>query len=291
MNGRDADLPPPMNGDADFGRKRKNRLLNAINARGGDDCEPDPDDELTNLSLSHRISRQRLPSQPPPPLSLHASLELYSLQPQPQQVAVLEVNPVPSTVPPVAPQVVAAAAAAATGGRGRRRAANNSAAQNRTIVPPYPWATDRRATVHSYESLLSRRILVIEGTVQCKKCEKSFEIEYDLKEKFLEIGRYIADNKASMRDRAPAVWMNPVLPRCKLCNQDNSAKPVFPQDKDGINWLFLLLGQMIGCCTLDQLKYFCEHTKNHRTGAKDRIVYYTYLGLCKQLDPTGPFDP
>jgi hypothetical protein len=47
---------------------------------------------------------------------------------------------------------------------------------------------------------------------------------------------------------------------------------------------------MLGCCTLDQLKYFCKHTKNHRTGAKDRVLFLAYLGLCKQLDPNGPFD-
>ncbi|KAL1809528.1 hypothetical protein ACET3Z_026518 [Daucus carota] len=29
--------------------------------------------------------------------------------------------------------------------------------------------------------------------------------------------------------------------------------------------------QMLGCCTVEQLKYFCKHTKNHRTGAKDRV--------------------
>ncbi|KAF9684343.1 hypothetical protein SADUNF_Sadunf04G0108500 [Salix dunnii] len=46
----------------------------------------------------------------------------------------------------------------------------------------------------------------------------------------------------------------------------------------------------IGCCTLDQLKYFCKHTKNHRIGAKDRVLFLAYLGLCKQLNPNGPFD-
>ncbi|WOH09609.1 hypothetical protein DCAR_0729067 [Daucus carota subsp. sativus] len=47
--------------------------------------------------------------------------------------------------------------------------------------------------------------------------------------------------------------------------------------------------QMLGCCTVEQLKYFCKHTKNHRTGAKDRVLYLTYLAICKQLDPKGPF--
>ncbi|KAL4352204.1 hypothetical protein GQ457_06G007910 [Hibiscus cannabinus] len=51
----------------------------------------------------------------------------------------------------------------------------------------------------------------------------------------------------------------------------------------------VLLGKMLGCCKLSELKYFCKHTKNHKTGAKDRVLYLTYMGLCKQLDPTGPF--
>jgi hypothetical protein len=93
-----------------------------------------------------------------------------------------------------------------------------------------------------------------------------------------------------MHDRAPSDWMNPVLPRCQFCDQENSVKPVIANKKQKINWLFLLLGQMLGCCTLDQLKYFCKHTKNHRTGAKDRVLYLAYLGMCKQLDPNGPFD-
>lgn len=144
--------------------------------------------------------------------------------------------------------------------------------------------------VHSLEYLYSRQIVTITGEVQCKRCERQYKMEYNLKEKFLEVGSFIAGNKSTMRDRAPSVWMNPVLPPCKFCEQENSAKPIIGEKKKVINWLFLLLGQMLGCCTLEQLKYFCKHTKNHRTGAKDRVLYLTYLGLCKQLDPKGPFD-
>lgn len=131
---------------------------------------------------------------------------------------------------------------------------------------------------------------MITGAVQCKRCEHQFEIDYDLKKKFREVGSFIAENKDAMHDRAPSVWMNPVLPTCQFCQQENCVKPIIADKKKYINWLFLLLGQMLGCCTLEQLKYFCKHTKNHRTGAKDRVLYLTYLGLCKQLDPNGPFD-
>ncbi|KAE8686788.1 hypothetical protein F3Y22_tig00111027pilonHSYRG00116 [Hibiscus syriacus] len=162
--------------------------------------------------------------------------------------------------------------------------------KSETVETPYPWATNYRATVHSLQYFSSKGICTITGDVQCKRCERQYKISYGLKEKFNEIVTYIARNKSSMHDRAPSVWRNPLLPKCKFCDQENSAKPVIALKKKAINWLFLLLGQMIGCCTLDQLKYFCKHTKNHRTGAKDRVLYLTYLTLCKQLDPTGPFD-
>ncbi|KAE8660994.1 hypothetical protein F3Y22_tig00116944pilonHSYRG00262 [Hibiscus syriacus] len=139
-------------------------------------------------------------------------------------------------------------------------------------------------------NILSNGIRTITGDVQCKRSERQYQMEYDLREKFKEISGYIAQNKHSMHGRAPSVWRNPVLPKCRFCGQENSAKPVISAKKRAINWLFLLLCQMIGCCTLEQLKYFCKHTKKHRTAAKDRFIYLAYLCLCKQLHPTGPFD-
>ncbi|GAV62668.1 hypothetical protein CFOL_v3_06191 [Cephalotus follicularis] len=158
------------------------------------------------------------------------------------------------------------------------------------IVPqPFTWATTRRATVHSLDYLLSNGINVISGEVQCRRCENKHEIQYDLQQKFVEVASFITNNKCTMHDRAPPIWMNPKLPDCKVCGQGNCAKPILSKKKS-INWLFLFLGQMLGCCKLSELKYFCKHTKNHRTGAKDRILYYTYLGLAKQLHPMGVFD-
>ncbi|XVE76312.1 hypothetical protein DITRI_Ditri12bG0161800 [Diplodiscus trichospermus] len=156
-----------------------------------------------------------------------------------------------------------------------------------TIEPPFPWATTQRATVHSLDYLLSHNMTTISGQVQCKKCEKFDNIEYNLEQKFRETASFISENKLAMHDRAPSAWMNPNLPSCKFCG--GCVKPVLAK-KRAINWLFLLLGGMLGCCKLSELKYFCKHTKNHRTGAKDRVLYLTYLGLCKQLDPNGPFD-
>ncbi|XP_057972748.1 uncharacterized protein LOC131160890 [Malania oleifera] len=116
-------------------------------------------------------------------------------------------------------------------------------------------------------------------------------MEFDLQLKFAEVASFIHKHEDSMHRRAPPAWMNPTLPDCRFCGGTNSAKPVISDKKKRINWLFLLLGQMLGCCTLQQLRYFCKHTKNHRTGDKRQLLYCTYLVMCKQLDPEGPFDP
>ncbi|OVA18679.1 hypothetical protein BVC80_1831g238 [Macleaya cordata] len=158
------------------------------------------------------------------------------------------------------------------------------------IVAPFEWATTQHATIHSRDYLLSKGINKITGEVQCKKCEHRCNLEFDFQTKFMEIGAYIWAHKVSMCERAPERWRNPKLQICPNCNQPNSLKPIIPSDKTLINWLFLLLGEMLGCCTLEQLKYFCYKNNIHRTGAKDRLLYLTYLALCKQLDPTGPFN-
>ncbi|KAF8405197.1 hypothetical protein HHK36_010097 [Tetracentron sinense] len=158
-----------------------------------------------------------------------------------------------------------------------------------TVPVPFPWATDHRATVHNLHYLLSHGLSTITGDVQCKECERQYQIEFDLEKRFREVVSYIVANNEMMYDRAPSVWMNPILPNCSFCEKMGCVKPIMPLKKKTINWLFLFLGQMLGCCTLDHLKYFCKHTKNHRTGAKDRVLYLTYLNLCKQLDPEGLF--
>ncbi|KAG8376469.1 hypothetical protein BUALT_Bualt09G0066800 [Buddleja alternifolia] len=168
----------------------------------------------------------------------------------------------------------------------RRRSVNQilRPGKSLTIPPPYPWSTTRRATVHSLQYLQAKSINTITGRVQCKKCDRKFSIEYDLHDKFAEVAIFIAKNDDEMHHRAPEAWMNPSLPNCKFCDQSNCAKPIMSK-KRSINWLFLFLGQMIGVCKLSELKYFCKHTKNHRTGAKNRVLYLTYMGLCRQLNP------
>ncbi|KAK4772986.1 hypothetical protein SAY87_028005 [Trapa incisa] len=158
----------------------------------------------------------------------------------------------------------------------------------KTITPPYPWATDRRAVIHRYSYLISNGLTKITGEMHCRRCDKKFEMEYDLKEKFALLGDYIAQNLPTMHHRASVEWMYPAVPDCPYCQQANCVRPVFTKKK-AVNWLFLLLGQLLGFCKLSELRYFCKHTSSHRTGAKDRILYSTYLGLCKQLDPSGPF--
>ncbi|KAK7310435.1 hypothetical protein RJT34_07966 [Clitoria ternatea] len=129
-------------------------------------------------------------------------------------------------------------------------------------------------------------ISVITGMVKCKRYKKQFEMRFNLEEKLRELLRFIMRNKGTMHDRAPKVWKQPVFPKCVHYGQDNSARAVVNK-KTAINWLFLLLGHMLGCCTLEQLKYFYKHMNCHRTGAKNCLLYSTYMGLIKQLQPRG----
>jgi len=166
--------------------------------------------------------------------------------------------------------------------RARRRGLPHSG----QIPIPFIWATDCRAKTHNLNHLLQNGIFNITGDVQCKSCKTKFQMSFDLLAKFNEISQYLVTNMNTMHDRAPEILMNPKLPKCLHCNQENSVKPVIAEKKKNINRLFLLLGQMVGSCKLEQLKYFC----NHQIGAKNRVLYLTYFELCKQLDPFGPFD-
>ncbi|CAK7341801.1 unnamed protein product [Dovyalis caffra] len=250
------------------------------------------DEELLKLSLS--TGSRSLPkalSQSSPPLILGQPSTL------PSQLFSLQAPPPPSPSPPPilhTPPPTGPSHQNTVIGQVRSHIRKSSSqilrkGKSETVPAPYPWSTSRRATVHSLEYLLGNGLNVISGLVQCKKCEKQHEIEYDLQQKFMEVASFISENKSTMYDRAPSVWLNPTLPDCNFCHQRNCVKPIMSKKKS-INWLFLLLGQMLGCCQLKVLKYFCKHTKNHRTGAKDRVLYLTYLSLCKQLDPKGQFD-
>ncbi|GAU23056.1 hypothetical protein TSUD_337040 [Trifolium subterraneum] len=160
-----------------------------------------------------------------------------------------------------------------------------------TIPPPFPWATSKRATLHTLDHLLSElKLKTISGTLQCKSCKFQQEVQIDLVENFKKVTEFMEENIHEMLDRAPDIWLHPVLPKCQSCGKEKAMEPLNTK-KRNINWLFLLLSQTIGCCTLDDLKYFCKHNDTHRTGAKDRLLYSTYFGLCKQLQPNIDFYP
>ncbi|XVE96814.1 hypothetical protein REPUB_Repub02eG0255300 [Reevesia pubescens] len=215
----------------------------------------------------------------------HLDLSLSIGQPGPSSSSLLSRNPNPKRV---ICQVVSTAGSASYQPRVRRNPFQKpKKGKGDTIAAPYPWATTQRATVYNFNHLLSQGMNMISGEVECNGCQETYRIKYNLEEKFKEIKDFVSANKFSMNDRAPTFWTNPKLESCGTCG--NSLKPVIPKKRE-INWLFLFLGQMLGCCKLRELKYFCKHTKNHRTGAKDRLIYLAYLGLCKQLDPDGPFD-
>ncbi|CAN7029435.1 unnamed protein product [Brassica rapa subsp. trilocularis] len=176
----------------------------------------------------------------------------------------------------------------AASGAVSRRSYRSQSSVNRnddTIPPPFPWATNKRGWIQSLENLASKQITTITGEVQCKHCEKVYQVSYNLREKFSEVENIFVMGKWIMRERAPPIWTNPEPARCDLCGRDKAVKPVIAERKYQINWLFLLLGQTLGFCTLEQLKNFCKHSRSHRTGAKNRVLYLTYLGLCKMLEP------
>lgn len=194
----------------------------------------------------------------------------------------------PSNPPP---QELTVTTTATTSKRRRRRRPSTNDSHNEQIdIPiPYIWATSHRAKVQSLTHLIQNGIFNITGEIRCKKCGTIYQITFDLMTKFYEISSYIVRNKSSMYDRAPFIWMYPKPSKCGNCNEEQ-VMPVIADKKKNINWLFLLLGQMLGFCKNTHLKYFCKHTKNHRTGCKERLLYYVYLTICKQLDPSGPFD-
>ncbi|XP_051144122.1 uncharacterized protein LOC127260432 [Andrographis paniculata] len=166
---------------------------------------------------------------------------------------------------------------------------NNEDEEKPPIAPPYPWATDRRAVVHSFIDLRARSIVKISGEVECKNCGVKYDMELDSYQTYFKIKRFFADNIFELAKRAPKRWTHPVAMECRGC-RSKSLRAVVAEKKKNINWLFLLLTEMVGLCRLDQLKYFCKHNNVHRTGAKDRLLFLVYLGLGKQFDPEGPYE-
>ncbi|XP_015947885.1 uncharacterized protein LOC107472871 [Arachis duranensis] len=155
---------------------------------------------------------------------------------------------------------------------------------NIVITPPFPWATDRPAKIHTLQYLNQNKILTINGDVQCGSCGKRFEMEFDLNKKVAENGKFLKDHGASLHSRCPKEWRNPNPIACKFCGEEKSVKPVIGNRKEhSINWLFLWLGQFIGFCNLEDLRYFCKYNKLHRTAAKDRFVLKVYTEIFKQL--------
>ncbi|KAL1549486.1 hypothetical protein AAHA92_17587 [Salvia divinorum] len=115
----------------------------------------------------------------------------------------------------------------------------------------------RRRTSHlfrgSMEHLRANDIDTITGSVKCKRCDKKFQVECDLDAKFREVAEYVTMYHQDMCHRGPTVWDHPALLDCRFCGQHNCAKPVASKKERKINWLFLFLGQMVGCCKLLEL--------------------------------------
>ncbi|XP_028785690.1 probable E3 ubiquitin-protein ligase LOG2 [Neltuma alba] len=268
-------------------------------------------EELVRLTLATGSNYQSPPQKPPPPppppeFPPHPSL--LQLMP-PSSSFARSSEPPPQSQPPPAPPISQLhpsvllpssfsqppADETSEGQAHRRPSARRPRNYKKpgwepTIKPPYPWASNIRAKVLSMEELISKNMIVISGEVYCKECKKQFQMEYDLPSKFSEVVSFIAGNMGGMHNRAPDVWLKPEGLDCKLCDRKKCVQPVIPCKKRNTNWLFLFLGQMIGCCNLYHLWYFCKHNDKHRTAAKDRLVYSAYATLHSQLDPSKASD-
>lgn len=88
-----------------------------------------------------------------------------------------------------------------------------------TIPPPFPWATNRLATVHSREYLLQNNIYSIAGTVRCMGCKKTFNMRFDLEEQLDQLRKFVQKESEKMRGMAPAAWVKPGLPKCQYCGR------------------------------------------------------------------------
>ncbi|XP_031494923.1 uncharacterized protein LOC116260612 [Nymphaea colorata] len=223
--------------------------------------------------------RQQQSSATPPLLSLPAP---------PQQLLSIRFHPSPDATPSMVRHRNVHGSSAGGGGAGGRggirprRSSSRQPLKEDRIRPPYPWATDKRATVHPYEYLKANDIDKISGQVYCKRCEQVYTMEVELK-KVLEVCFIVVRNFHDSNNRATTEWLTPKMLDCEKCNQVACVKPVTNEKKKNMNWLFLFVTQSLGYCTLEQLKYFCKHAKCHRTGAKDRVLHNTYVLLHNQL--------
>ncbi|KAF8409943.1 hypothetical protein HHK36_002462 [Tetracentron sinense] len=159
------------------------------------------------------------------------------------------------------------------------------------IIAPWPWATTQRAHVKSLNDLLSSDIRTISGVVFCDLLFVHLQyLDLDLQSEFDKVASVVAANKSTMFHTTPEAWLYPAR-SCSQCNRVKFVRPFISSKKRFINWLFLLLSQMLVFCSNEQLEYFCKHSNIPHNGERDELLCLTYLGLCKQLDPSGPFDP
>lgn len=81
-------------------------------------------------------------------------------------------------------------------------------------------------------------------------------MKLNLENKLGELLSFIERNIGSMHDRALRDWAELAFSMCEHCGRENSVVPLLASKKVAINWLFLLLAQMLSCCTIRQLKCF-----------------------------------
>lgn len=159
--------------------------------------------------------------------------------------------------------------------------------------PPFPWAANTTGTkICTLEYILyTLHIDSVSADFKCMICGDVEKVEYNLAHKYMQVSDYIHRKGTKMGGIASNSWQFPTRPQCKNCNNKRRClEEVIKKDNNSINWLFLFVGKLIGCCKVQQLKEFCEQNEIECSGTKPRLVYLTYLGLCKQLDPQASYD-
>ncbi|KAK1583437.1 hypothetical protein Q3G72_023773 [Acer saccharum] len=165
-------------------------------------------------------------------------------------------------------------------------------ANNPPVLPhqmrDFAWATARNSLVQTLDYLEAHNLETIQGRLICDGCRQITVMETNVRQHVDEIQNYIVQNDIDLQGLAPLPWFQPNPPVCQLCNC-SYLKPVLPPDMAHINWLFLFCENLIGFCSVKQLRFFLrENGKLDNRKSKQRLVYCMFREIARQLRPTGP---
>ncbi|XP_021849478.1 uncharacterized protein [Spinacia oleracea] len=169
--------------------------------------------------------------------------------------------------------------------------------------PLYPHAKPEPAKIHSLNYLLQNHILIVSKDFKCgnSECNQMYKVTYDIQTKFQELVEFIRTEKDKSLNGgvAPEKWLTPTttLPECSNCRRKCDVDSLLGSDDrvsesayHKIDWLFLLLGRLLGVCEWNQLNYFCinnniDRSVNGMVASTSQLLYRVYFDLCRQLQP------